>query len=117
MMDAIRQRLAEAASVLNDPTAIASLDALVSTIAVALLVILTLALAGAALRMILGPGHADRFIALDMLTGLAVAACALTAVTTGRREFLDVGLGLALIAFIATIAFAGFLERKERSSS
>jgi multicomponent Na+:H+ antiporter subunit F len=116
-MDSILQHLSEAAAAVTDPAAIASLDALVSTIAVALLVILTLALAGAALRMIVGPGHADRFIALDMLTGLAVAACALTAVTTGRREFLDVGLGLALIAFLATIAFAAFLERKERSSS
>jgi multicomponent Na+:H+ antiporter subunit F len=100
-----------------DATLIASLDAMVSTLAVGLLAVLTLALVGAAFRMILGPGYADRFVALDMLTGLAVAACALTAVTTGRREFLDVGLGLALVAFLATIAFAAFLERKERTPS
>jgi multicomponent Na+:H+ antiporter subunit F len=100
-----------------DATLIASLDAMISTLAVGLLVVLTLALVGAAFRMILGPGYADRFVALDMLTGLAVAACALTAVTTGRREFLDVGLGLALVAFLATIAFAAFLERKERTPS
>jgi multicomponent Na+:H+ antiporter subunit F len=100
-----------------DLALIASLDAMVSTVALGLLAVLTLALVGAAGRMILGPGHADRFIALDMLTGIAVAACALTAVTTGRREFLDVGLGLALIAFLATIAFAAFLEKKEQSPS
>jgi multicomponent Na+:H+ antiporter subunit F len=100
-----------------DATLIASLDAMVSTLAVGLLAVLTLALVGAAFRMILGPGYADRFVALDMLAGLAVAACALTAVTTGRREFLDVGLGLALVAFLATIAFAAFLERKERTPS
>lgn len=47
-----------------------------------------------------------------MLTGLAVAACALTALTTGRDEFLDVAFALALIAFVATAAFAAFLERK-----
>lgn len=117
MIDTALQRLAEVAGAVTDPALVASLDGMVSTIAVGLLAILTLALVGAALRMILGPGYADRFIALDMLTGLAVAACALTAVTTGRREFLDVGLGLALIAFLATIAFAAFLERKERSSS
>lgn len=100
-----------------DATLIASLDAMVATLAVGLLAVLTLALVGAAFRMILGPGYADRFVALDMLTGLAVAACALTAVTTGRREFLDVGLGLALVAFLATIAFAAFLKRKERTPS
>ncbi|MCC6009114.1 MAG: cation transporter, partial [Rhodobacteraceae bacterium] len=78
-----------------------SIDAFVTGTAVFLLVILVVALIGAAVRMIVGPGYADRFIALDMLTGLAVAACALTAAVTLRREFLDVGLGVSLIAFLA----------------
>lgn len=92
------------------------LAAFVSNMSLILLAILTLALVGAAVRMIIGPGYADRFVALDMLTGIAVAACALTTVTTGRREFLDVGLGIALIAFLATIAFAAFLEKKGRDA-
>jgi multicomponent Na+:H+ antiporter subunit F len=96
---------------------IENIDAAVTTVAIALTVVLALAIAGSAFRMIVGPGYADRFVALDMLTGVAVAACALTAVVTERREFLDVGLGLALIAFVATIAFAAFLEKKERNSS
>ncbi|MGJ3262774.1 MAG: monovalent cation/H+ antiporter complex subunit F [Salinarimonas sp.] len=96
---------------------IEQIDATLVTVALALTVVLALAIAGAAFRMIVGPGYADRFIALDMLTGIAVAACGLTAVVTGRREFLDVGLGLALIAFVATIAFAAFLEKKERETS
>lgn len=87
-----------------------------STLSFILLILLTLALVGAAVRMIIGPGYADRFVALDMLTGIAVAACALTTVTTGRREFLDVGLGIALIAFLATLAFAAFLEKKGRDA-
>jgi len=65
-------------------------------------------------RMITGPTVVDRVVALDMLTGLAVALAALTAATTGRREFLDVGFGLALISFVGTCAFAAFLERKGR---
>jgi multicomponent Na+:H+ antiporter subunit F len=89
------------------------LHAFATNMSFILLIVLTLALVGAAVRMIIGPGYADRFVALDMLTGVAVAACALTTVTTGRREFLDVGLGIALIAFLATIAFAAFLEKKE----
>ena len=95
---------------------IEQIDAALTTVALWLTVVLALAIAGAAYRMIVGPGYADRFIALDMLTGIAVAACALTAVATGRREFLDVGLGLALIAFLATIAFAAFLEKKQRET-
>lgn len=61
-------------------------------------------------RMISGPTFVDRIVALDMLTGLAVAIAALTAAATGRREFLDVGFGLALISFVGTCAFAAFLE-------
>ena len=63
---------------------IETIDAAVTTVALALTVVLALAIAGAAFRMIVGPGYADRFIALDMLTGIAVAACGLTAVVTGR---------------------------------
>lgn len=91
-----------------------AMDAFLATATASLLVVLGLSALGAASRMIFGPGYADRFVALDMLTGVAVAACALTAVLTGRREFLDVGLGVALIGFLATIGFAAFLEKKER---
>jgi multicomponent Na+:H+ antiporter subunit F len=84
-----------------------------SLAAAILAVVLVIPLGLAAVRMVFGPGYADRFIALDMLTAVAVAFAALTAVATGRHEFLDVGLGIALINFVATCAFAAFLERKE----
>lgn len=96
---------------------IATISTTVLTVATILVVILALAIAASAVRMIVGPGYADRFIALDMLTGVAVAACALTSIVTQRREFLDVGVGVALIAFVATTAFAAFLEKKERDAS
>ncbi|HZW10110.1 MAG TPA: monovalent cation/H+ antiporter complex subunit F [Phycisphaerales bacterium] len=83
-----------------------------TTVANVLIAVLTVPLALAAYRMIKGPGYADRFVALDMLTAVVVAIAALTAVTTGRRAFLDIGLGVALINFASTCAFATFLERK-----
>lgn len=84
-------------------------------LAAGLAVVLAIALVLAAWRMVRGPSLADRFIALDMLTALAVGFAALTAVATGRGEFLDIGLGLALINFVATAAFAALLERKRDS--
>lgn len=63
-------------------------------------------------RMLQGPGMADRFVALDMLTGIAVAISALAAVVFGRREFLDIAFGLAVFGFVGTCALAAFLERK-----
>jgi multicomponent Na+:H+ antiporter subunit F len=77
-----------------------------------LVAVLALTLALAAYRMLRGPGYADRFVALDMLTAVVVCIAALTAVLTGRGAFLDVGLGVALINFVSTCAFTAFLERR-----
>ncbi|HEJ2966709.1 TPA: cation transporter [Pseudomonas aeruginosa] len=82
---------------------------------IGLLIVLTIPLAMTITRMLSGPGYADRFVALDMLTGLAVAMGALVCVITGRREFLDVAFGLALFGFLGTCALAAFLERKGRA--
>ena len=76
------------------------------------IVVLAVSLALAGYRMLRGPGYADRFVALDMLTAVVVAIAALTALATGRAAFLDVGLGAALINFASTCAFAAFLERR-----
>lgn len=84
-------------------------------VASALIGVLALSLTLAAYRMLRGPGYADRFVALDMLTAVVVALAALTALATGRGAFLDVGLGVALINFASTCAFAAFLERRRRN--
>ena len=83
-----------------------------SLVASVLIAVLGLSLALAAYRMLKGPGYADRFVALDMLTAVVVSLSALTALATGRGAFLDVGLGVALINFASTCAFAAFLERR-----
>ena len=83
-----------------------------TVIAAALIAVLAVSVALAGYRMLKGPGYADRFVALDMLTGVVVAISALTALATGRGAFLDVGLGAALINFVSTCAFATFLERR-----
>lgn len=83
-----------------------------SRVALVLIAVLTLPLALAAYRMIRGPGFADRVVALDMLTAVVVAMAGLTAVATGRGAFLDIALGVALINFVSTCAFATLLERR-----
>jgi len=78
---------------------------------------LALALVLSGWRMVRGPSFADRFVALDMLTAIAVGFAALTALSTGRGAFLDIALGVSLFNFVATAAFAVFLERKRKGSS
>jgi len=94
---------------------IEQLQSLAHGVANALLLFMVVPLGMTAYRLLAGPGFADRFVALDMLSGLAVAIAALAAVVTGRREFLDVGLVLALFGFIGTAALAAFLERERRA--
>ncbi|GAB5467997.1 MAG: hypothetical protein Kilf2KO_10270 [Rhodospirillales bacterium] len=63
-------------------------------------------------RLMRGPSLPDRVVALDLITMLAVAFSALFAISSGQEGFLDVAIALALIAFLATVAFARFAERR-----
>lgn len=63
------------------------------------------------IRIIRGPHVADRVVALDMLCLLGVGAAAMAALVSRAIAFVDIALGLALIGFIATVAFAAFIER------
>ena len=62
-------------------------------------------------RIARGPHAGDRVVALDMLCLLGVGAASLAAITTASSAFIDVVLGIALIGFLATVAFASFIER------
>ena len=56
------------------------------------------------------PGTANRLVAVDVLSACGMAACILAAARTGHAAFLDVALGFAVIAFLATIAWASTLQ-------
>jgi len=64
------------------------------------------------IRLAKGPSLPDRVVALDLITVLAVAFAALLAVSANEPGFLDVAIALALVAFLATVAFARFAERR-----
>lgn len=66
------------------------------------------------LRLMLGPSLADRVVSLDLVTVILVAIAAILALTTGKAAYLDFGLGLALVGFLATVAFARYAERRPR---
>lgn len=76
-------------------------------------VILMAAMVLAFVRLALGPSLPDRVVALDLITILAVAFSALFAISSGKQAFLDVAIALALIAFLATVAFARYAERSQ----
>lgn len=76
-----------------------------------LVLLLALAALLACLRLLRGPTPADRVVALDMLFAVAVALSLSAALVSGHAAFVDVAIGLALVGFTATMAWARLVER------
>jgi multicomponent Na+:H+ antiporter subunit F len=68
-------------------------------------------------RLLKGPLQADRVVALDVLFAVAVLLAVAAALLTGRTAFLDIALGLALIGFVGTLAWARLIDRQSRSAT
>ena len=62
-------------------------------------------------RLLIGPTRADRVIALDLLFAIGVVLCICAAIASGSSAFLDVAIGLSLVGFVATIAWARLIDR------
>lgn len=76
------------------------------------LAVLTVAMALVFVRLVRGPSLADRVVALDVLTAVAIGFIATYVVVSGATALLDAALVLALVAFVATAAFARFVEHQ-----
>ena len=66
------------------------------------------------LRLLIGPTIEDRIVAFDILTAIAIALLSIYSLQTNSITILDVGIILALLAFLGTVAFAYYLERRTR---
>jgi multicomponent Na+:H+ antiporter subunit F len=67
------------------------------------------------IRLWRGPALLDRVIALDLMALFTVGICAVYAITRNQAIFMDIATVLALLSFLATIAFAQFVEERVRS--
>jgi multicomponent Na+:H+ antiporter subunit F len=65
----------------------------------------------AGFRLVRGPSLPDRVVALDLLTIQGLGLLTVYAIATGRSAYLDVGIVLALVTFLATTAFAYYIEK------
>jgi len=74
--------------------------------------LLGLALLLVLVRLLRGPSAADRVVALDLLTTVMVGFLAIHAVLTGEAIYLDIALGIGLVAFLGTIGFGVLVERQ-----
>lgn len=65
-------------------------------------------------RLVRGPTLPDRVVAIDLIGVLILCLLVAVAASTGEQAFLDVGIVIALISFVGTVAYARYVER-ERS--
>jgi len=82
-------------------------------IAVSML-LLVIGLLLALVRVVHGPRIPDRVIALDLMASLVVGLLLLLGATLRLLALVDIGIVLALIAFLGTVAFASLIERRTR---
>jgi multicomponent K+:H+ antiporter subunit F len=76
-------------------------------------VLLALAMAGAAWRMLRGPRAQDRVLALDSLYLSAMLLLVTFGIRTGSLFYFEAALVIGLLSFVATVALAKFLMRGE----
>lgn len=64
------------------------------------------------IRLLIGPTIEDRVVALDLLSANAIGFIAVYSILSGSTTFLDVGIIVALLAFLGTVAFSYYLQRR-----
>lgn len=66
------------------------------------------------LRLVRGPGSADRIVALDLISTLTIGAIMLYTIATENAAYLRAGIVLALIGFMGVVALSRMLSAEER---
>lgn len=74
------------------------------------------ALLSAAWRLIVGPTLADRVMALDLVSMIMVVFLVLFKLVSGVNAYMYAAIALSLIAFLATVAFANYIDRTRGDS-
>ncbi len=66
-------------------------------------------------RFLKGPSISDRVIALDLLITTGIGIIAIYSIVSEQSTFLDIAMILALIAFLGTVAFSYYLEKRKKN--
>jgi len=67
------------------------------------------------IRFLKGPGIVDRVVAFDLMVIIGIAAIVIYSILTNQSSFLDIAMVVALIGFLSTVAFAYYLEKRNRN--
>lgn len=67
------------------------------------------------IRFFIGPNIVDRVISLDLIITIGLAITCVYAIVTHQPSFLDIAMIFALIAFLGTIAFSYYIEKRNKN--
>lgn len=74
--------------------------------------ILCLAIILVFIRFLIGPQIVDRVISLDLIITIGVGVIGIFSIISKKSNFLDDAMILALVAFLGTVAFSYYLEKR-----
>jgi multicomponent Na+:H+ antiporter subunit F len=80
-----------------------------------LLPILSLSAVLVFVRFLIGPTLSDRVVALDLLITIGIGIIGLYSMISDQSTYLDIAMILALIAFLGTVAFSYYLEKRQKN--
>ncbi len=79
-----------------------------------ILPVISLAILLVFVRFIKGPTISDRIIAVDLLVTIGIGVIAVYSILTNQSTFLDIALILGLIAFLGTVAYSSYLQKRKK---
>lgn len=79
-----------------------------------ILPLLSISLVFVFVRFFRGPTIVDRVIALDLIVTIGIGIISVYSIIYDQPNFLDIALILALIAFLGTVAFTYYLEKRDK---
>lgn len=74
--------------------------------------VLAAAFALTLIRLLRGPSLADAVVALDLMAIIVIGFASHYSVAMGEWVYLDVAVVIALVAFLATVAFAFYIRKR-----
>ncbi|NJW52953.1 cation:proton antiporter [Salinimicrobium oceani] len=78
-----------------------------------ILPVLSLSILLVFIRFFKGPSISDRVVAVDLLVTIGIGIIAIYSILTHQPTFLDIALILALIGFLATVAYSYYIQKRK----
>lgn len=67
------------------------------------------------IRFLIGPTLSDKVVSIDLIITTGIGIIAVYSIYTNQPTFLDIAMTLALIAFLGTVAFSYYLEKRKKN--